>query len=409
MSFRLKEEEVFLSNRKLKRNLVKNGYNLKREQQTDKRVLLKVAKLCSDLFENVPEKIMLDKKFLLELIQINPKIIKYVPKEIYNDREIMFLAVKKRSKSYLLLSEELKKDKEFVVETLRKQVKYFKNVPIEVFQDEKFVLKVLKESEDSFDYFMQLKDVLKPNMFEKKEFMFQILDICPSNAFEYLENYQDVFGDSEKILNRLMTIDCSCFMLSSKRLKASKEFVVEILNFLNTTSPYLNRKFFLEISEELRNDIDVVSKFIKKSDNIFRDLIPKELQQNDVIGKIAVQNNFKFRHLVNPNIYKDEKFLLELISNYRFNVDFSVDLIPNELQNEDFYTKLIIKVPDSLLHLPENGITKSFLMKLVSKCDILSYIPDIFKNDIELEMSSKKYFKTPRNIQTQNINFKFKK
>ena len=186
------------------------------------------------------------KKFFLRNLPYDEKLLETIPKELQDDNEIFFAAAAKHEHALKYCSEKLTKDQKFMKLVLKLSSQHFKNASIDLKKDKNFIY----------------------NHVER-------------DGFEFID---EELKDDETFMKKMIQKDTMMFFYCSKNLKSSKEFV---LFSMSCRIPF---DIFKDISEELRNDREIVKSAFKYTSSKLFHLSFKFKSDREIV-KLAVEND----------------------------------------------------------------------------------------------------------------------
>ena len=363
---------------------------LSNEMKHDKDILKEIIRKDGIESENIPKDILdiiySNKEYVLEAIKLNYEIIYSLPAEFKDDKKFIkkiflldIIPEYRYSDIFEELSENVRNDKEIVEHCLNKESSCIYNLGDKLKNDKEFVLNLMTKLESTgehlnYDYIFEslgkdLKDdeetvkfFIEKNKYCLKYASSRIKNIIKSeeeNKNNEMINECMVSNDKEKLIEAVKN-DVNNFAYINDDLKNNKQFVLDLIDKLTIDNKYNYKTIFKydyetifkNISEEMRNDPDVVLKYIFESVYCFK-YAGNEIKNNKqfVLDLIDYINNSKEHSIF---FYEYKVIFKNLGEKLRYDKDIAVLFISKDYECLKYTSEELKKDKNLLIPLIRN-------------------------------------------------------
>jgi len=286
----------------------------------------------SDNLEFASDKLKNDKKLVMNVVNTWGSRLIYASNDLKNDKEVVLLAVRQNGLALEYASEELRNNKEVVLEAVRQNGLALEYASEELRNDKEVVLEAVRKNGLALKY-----------------------------ASEELRNDKELVKEGLKIIDELIMSNQSpkeFLEILGPNLKKDKSLIIEIIK--------KDGAILEHVSEELRNDLDIVN--------------------------LAIKDNIRYFEFAGDKLKNDKNLVLRLLDDsdevFRYLSDSSrgdVDIVRKALEKE-IYNFEYIKIPDNQLDSVEEFLGPELFKRCVAKFSAPYSLN--FKEIIEFKLST---------------------
>jgi hypothetical protein len=372
----------------------------------------------------VEKSILLDKDIILKSIQKNPLNLQmHSDEEIIGNKEIILNAIKLDYKNIRFASENLKNDISFAKEILIKEpdcLEFFSNK----IKDNKEIIDLVLSKFFHGKIFKYIGEKFK----DDKDVVLKEMT-HHGDMFEFVSDR--LKADEEVLISSLKSSNGNSIIFASPTLKSNMDIVKNALQYINYSSINVfkdlgmlaqsNKEIallaiskkpesYLYVSEDLKNDIDIVKTAIKLDGSLFK-FIPLSFKQNKEIFLLAIKqyalaiefateefkNNLEVAKIVLASKY--DKTLSFFSDEIRDNKELVLFAVKNHASQLEFASKRLKMDYDLVKQaITQSGVTYRFidenlksdpyLIKKAIECSTglaLNYIDEKYLNHPEIK------------------------
>lgn len=237
---------------------------------------------------NMPEKSIYDKELLLSIVEKYGHYLNLASDELRNDKEVVMTAVKNCYYALKYASDELKNDKEVVFEAAMNNRKALEYASEELRNDKNFMYYFIEQNPSNLYYALD----------NVKDDKYIVLNAVKKSG-NVLEYVSDRLKDDKEVVMAALSKNKHSLIYASKRIKDDKEVALFVLN--RNGEPDTAYRI---ISDRLKNDRDIVMKYVNVSRNALS-YIPEKYRDDKEIVLDSININPYLINLVSDRLKND--------------------------------------------------------------------------------------------------------
>jgi serine/threonine protein kinase len=303
-------------------------------------------------------------KIVLAAVKSDGLSLEYASEELRNNQDIVLNAVKKSESSLMFASESLKNDKKIVLTAIMKKGSMLKHASEDLRNDEETVLVAVKNDGNALEFASEnLKNNEKiisiafengvslkiiPKKFQTREIVLFTVEDRKLTSFDDLS---DEFKEDKEIILKGLKQKCNDIQFLPKKLLNDKEIILKAIGY--------NSKNIKYASDELKNDVEFFKSVLNI--NIFLiDFASDKIKNNQEISKMVVKNGELLEYLSKEMQNEPEIVFSAVKSNI-----IAFQFASNELKNDkDFVMRCFNHSKFSFVFSPLSK-DENFCLKLL--------------------------------------------